>query len=177
MAKAFMLVLAVLVMPGATAPGFAQAASDDSFAGLAAQLRPGDRVSVRGADLGTVTGRLRNLTSDALVVETDEGLRTLAAAGIDRIERRRKGVLLGTLIGLGAGVAAGVALNSWFENEGNDATAETATVIAIGAGAGLAIDYAIDLPRTVYVRDRRVALSVEPRVLPGGAGLRLHARF
>jgi hypothetical protein len=50
-------------------------------------------------------------------------------------------------------------------------------VIAVGAGTGLAIDFAIDLPRSVYVRDRGVALSVEPRVLPGGAALRLHARF
>jgi hypothetical protein len=55
--------------------------------------------------------------------------------------------------------------------------AEAAMVIAVGAGTGLAIDFAIDLPRTVYVRDRGVALSVEPRVLPGGAALRLHARF
>ena len=140
------------------------------------RLRARDKVTV-DTSAGMLQGRLLELTADALVLDTDVGPRRIDAAEIDRIARRRKGVLLGTLIGLGAGAAAGVALNSWFENEGNDATAEVATVIAIGAGTGLAIDYAIDLPRTVYVRDRRVAWSVEPRLLTGSAGLRLHARF
>jgi hypothetical protein len=172
-----MLALAVLLMPGATAPGFAQAESGDSFSGLAEHLRPGDHVSVRGGDAAKVTGRLRSLTPDALVVETDEGLRTVAAADIDRIERRRKGVLLGTLIGLGAGIAAAIPIRELLHNEGHDAATEVLVLVGGGAAAGFAIDYAIDLPRTVYVRDRRVALSLEPRLLPGGAAFRLHAQF
>jgi hypothetical protein len=177
MAKMFMLALAVLMMPGATVPGFAQATSDDSFAGLADHLRPGDRVSVRGAGFGTATGRLRDLTSDALVVETDEGLRTLAAADIDRIDRRRKGVLLGTLIGLGAGVAAALPIRELLRNEGHDATTAVLALVGGGTAVGFAIDYAVDLPRTVYTREGRVAFHIEPSPLPGGATVRLHARY
>lgn len=172
------LVLSLLVpMLGVTTTGVAQASDDASFAALGQRLRPGDAVIVRGTDLGTVKGRLRTLSSDTMIVETESGARTIAASEINLIKRRRKGVLLGTLLGLGAGVAAGAALNSWFRNEGSDATAEVAAVVAAGAGTGLAIDAFIDLPRTVYAREQRATIVVDPRVIAGGAALRVHARF
>lgn len=175
--RVVLLAAAVLAVAGVAAPASAQGDPDRPFATLGRQLRPDDRVTVRGGDIGEVRGRLTAITGDALTVDTENGVRTIAARDVDRIDRRRKGILLGALIGLGAGAAAGAALNSWFRNEGNDAAGETAAVVAIGLGTGLAIDALVDLPRTVYVREGRAAVRLDPRALPGGAALRVHVSF
>lgn len=171
------LTAAALLVFGAVTPALAQSDVSRPFQSLGSRVRPGDTVTVQGETIGEVHGRVISVTAEALTVTGDTGPRTIAGVDVDRIERRRKGVLLGALIGLGAGAAAAIPLNSWFHNEGNDATAETLAVIGIGTGVGLGIDALVDLPRTVYVRERRIGIRVEPRVLMSGGAVSLHVAF
>ena len=156
-------------------PSFAQAGSLPPE--TLSRLRLRDSVTV-DIGAGTVQGRLVEMAADGLVVANDAGPRRIDASEIDRIERRRKGVLLGALVGAGAGVATAALLcsGSGF-GYGCDEAKAYAMMTAIGAGTGLAIDALIDLPRTVYVRDHRQAVFVEPRLLRGGGRVLTHVRF
>jgi hypothetical protein len=144
---------------------------------LDTRLRQGDKVSVFGPDIGKVGGRLIRLTPDMLTVDTEAGERAIPFDQVDRITRTRFGVLLGPIIGAGAGAAFSIPVAMLFHSEGASAARPTATLVALGAGIGLAVDAALNLPRTVYRRDQRPRVTLAPQVGRDGGGVAVHVTF
>lgn len=187
---AALILTALVMLPGAAAaqsmapdppsevqPASAQLAPLPEFAALAARLRTGDTVTVTGTTLGTVKGRFVHVSEDHLVIRDAYGLRSIAPRDVDRISRRRKGVLLGTIVGLSVGTAFAIPLNMWFANEGANATAPTVMLLAASTGVGVGIDALIDLPRTVYRRDRQPKVRVAPQFGRNKAGVAMQVSF
>jgi hypothetical protein len=112
-----------------------------------------------------------------LTVETDAGEREIPFDQVDRITRTRFGVLLGPIIGAGAGAAFSIPVAMLFHSEGASAARPTASLVALGAGIGLAVDAALNLPRTVYRRDQRARVEVVPGLAPQGGSLALRVTF
>lgn len=171
---------AIVVAGVATAaPALAQPAASDpppAFSGLGSRLRSEDRVAVT-TPVGTLKGRFVQVADDVLVIKDEQGLRRIPASDVDRITRKRHGVLLGTLIGLGVGTALAVPVNMLFHSEGADATAPTVFLVGLSTGIGVGIDALVDLPRTVYRRDRPMTMRVAPQVGPKRAGVALQVGF
>ena len=152
------------------------AAAQDARGTLERKTRPGDRLTVDMSDRGKIEGRLISAGAEILTIETAAGPASIPYSSIDRVRRRRNGVLLGSVIGLGAGVAAGIPLKMLMDNEGADGQGALLTMAAIGLGAGLAIDAALNLNRTVYRRsDTTVRFELAPN--PRGATLGIRARW
>jgi len=171
--------LIVAVMAVTAAPAAAQPASDTepTFAVLDNRLREGDTVTVTGPSLGVVRGHFAGLSPETLLVNTDDGPRTIAASDIDRVTRRRRGVVLGTIIGLGVGIGFAIPLNMLFDNEGGNRAGPTIKLLAASTGIGLGIDALIDLPRTVYRRRDRVKVRLAPQLTRGGGGVAMQVTF
>jgi hypothetical protein len=143
---------------------------------LAKALRHGDKVSVTLPGEVTVKGIFVQVSPDLLMVQTPEGRRDITVGDVNRVRRTRMGFLLGAIIGAGAGaglgaVAAGIANE---EGSGNGAAAFL-TWFGIGLAAGAGIDAMINLPRTVYERDRHVAFT--PLLAPKAVGGALRVTF
>lgn len=169
----------VAIAAGIAAPATAQSTqgTEPAFAELAGRLRDGDTVTVTGPTVGLVRGRFVGLSADTLTVATDAGPRTIGASDIDRVTRRRRGVVLGTIIGLGVGIGFAIPLNMLFDNEGGNRARPTITLLAASTGIGLGIDALIDLPRTVYRRSDSRKVRLAPQIAPRGAGLAMHVAF
>ena len=120
---------------------------------LADTLKPGDRLTITATDLTRIRGKLIALGDNGLILDTETGEQVVPFDVVERVSRRRFGVLLGPIIGAGVGIGFAIPVAMLFHNEGADATAATAFLIGLGAGTGLLIDAAINLPRTVYRRE------------------------
>ncbi|HXW05524.1 MAG TPA: hypothetical protein VD833_09865 [Vicinamibacterales bacterium] len=150
----------------AAAPVSAQTAP----AGIEKKLKTGDRLTVTTDDGWEVRGRLVNIRSDALLLRIDDADVQLAWDDVERIRRRRNGVLLGSLIGLGAGLATGIPLKSLVDNETGKGNEALATMIAMGVGAGMCLDAVLSTNRTIYRRDG-AATSFGLQPLRGGGAV------
>jgi len=171
--------LIVAVAAGIAEPAAAQSTrvTEPPRAELAGRLRGGDTVTVTGPTVGRVRGRFVDLSSDALTVATDGGMRTIAFSDVDRVTRRRRGVLLGTLIGLGVGIGLAIPLNQLYDHEGGNRVGPNAVVLGASTAVGLGIDAMIDLPRTVYRRPERLKVRLAPQFAPDAAGIAMHVQF
>ena len=149
---ASLLLVALVISPAPRA--FAQDArgSGGGLLALRQQLKGGDRVTVHLDDGATVAGTFVTVSDADLTMVTGGVRRVIPASQIARVQRRRNGVLLGTIIGAAAGVPFGLALRSYAHNEGGNQAGALLFPIGVGAGAGLAIDAALAIDRTVYVR-------------------------
>ncbi|HEX6974495.1 MAG TPA: hypothetical protein VF147_08845, partial [Vicinamibacterales bacterium] len=152
--RALLMVALVAGMCGAAA---AQGTSDPSFARMREKLKAGDRVTVQLADGRILEGRFSDVSAEALLISTTAGNKPVVAGDVARVQRHRRGVLLGTLIGAGVGIACGAAMSRWFEYEGHDGAGVFIGMTAIGIGAGVGIDALINIPRTVYRQIERRA--------------------
>jgi hypothetical protein len=150
---------------------------DPQFAALASKLSTGDSVTVTDTAGDVVKGRLDALSSEQITVLVDGQRRTVAAARVARVQRKRVGVLLGAVIGAGAGIAAGAALASYAENEGGSQAAAWMFPMAIGLGAGIGIDALVNFPRTVYRRKPVAQVNVAPILAPGAQGGSIRISF
>jgi hypothetical protein len=140
------------------------------------RTRIGDRLTIDARDGSATEGRLVSVTADALVLDSAGRKQSFTYGDIDRIRRRRNGIVLGAIIGTGAGVALGLPPKMLGDVEGGNGTAALLTVTAIGAGVGIALDAVLSLNRTVYRRSSRdVTFDVAPRT--GGAAMRVIARW
>ena len=119
---------------------------------LESKTRPGDRLTIDTSDRSTIKGRLLTAGAEVLTIQSVAGPVSIPYSDIDRVRRRRNGVLLGSVIGLGAGVACGIPLKMLFDNETGDGTKALLTVAATGLGIGMAIDAALSVNRTIYRR-------------------------
>jgi hypothetical protein len=158
----------LLILSGAL-PSSAQ----DTFADLNQKLDPGDSLIVSDTNGHRTRGSLVELTPSSLVLFTDGTRRTFEVSEIERVQRRKNGVLLGLLIGAGCGAALGAIVYGL--DEDNSAAAAVWSV-AIGAGIGLGIDAVAVVPRTVYRRPASGGLTPVPLdavARGGGLGVRL----
>jgi small nuclear ribonucleoprotein (snRNP)-like protein len=165
-------VAAVAVAALLTVPCVAWAQGTADFSDVQAKLRAGDPVVVTMRDGTTVKGRVVRILDAELVVLADDVQREIAGDQIQRIQRRRNGVTLGTLIGAGAAVPFALALGQLASNEGADGMLWPALTIVGGAGAGAGVDALLVVPRTVFDRTRetetRVYVIVNSRGLMAG---------
>jgi hypothetical protein len=174
-----LLALSTLLVPLAVTPAAAQSAPvpDPGAAGLSRKVRPGDRLTVTTRDLARIRGKLIAVQDDNLLLATETGQLRVPFESLERVGRQRRGMILGPIIGAGVGVGFAIPLSMLFANEGADATAEAAMIVGLGAGIGLIFDALIDLPRTVYRRDRAARVAIAPQVGQGRGGLAMLVTF
>ena len=140
------------------------------------KTRIGDRLTIDTRDGARVKGRLVDLAADAIVIEHAGGQQSFGYDAIDRVRRRRNGVLLGAIIGLGTGITLGIPLRMLVNNETGEGNKALIQLAVFGTGVGIALDAAMSVNRTIYRRDSgSIALGVTPE--RGGAALRLTARW
>lgn len=162
-------------------PGFAAAqpprtaAENAARTALERSLRLGDKVTVTQMDGQFVKGKVVEVTPDQLRLAQDGSQRRIGLGDIHKVQRKRMGVKLGTLIGLAVGVGSGALAGTYAENEAGDGVFAFLSVAAMSTAAGFGIDAAVNIPRTVYQRDRKV--TVAPIVTPRGAGVGVRMTF
>jgi hypothetical protein len=144
---------------------------------LADTLKPGDRLTITARDLTRIRGKLVAVDDDRLVIHTDAGEQVVPFEAVERVSRRRFGVLLGPIIGAGVGVGFAIPVAMLFHNEGADATAPTIFLVGLGAGTGLLIDAAINLPRTVYRREPAARVRIAPQLGRDRRGVAMQVTF
>jgi hypothetical protein len=122
----------------------------------------GNRLTITTADGTEVIGRLLRLDGEHLVLQRDTGERTFRYTEIDRVRKRKNGVLLGALIGVGAGAALGWPVAELSANEGGSRS-DGVWIALAGLGAGLAIDALLGSNPTIYRSSRsRTSVTVTP---------------
>jgi hypothetical protein len=143
---------------------------------LARSLRHGDQVWVwTGHTIRA--GRVIQMSDGMLRLASDGKEANIPVQTIISVERKRNGVMLGTLIGAGVGFFAfGLPLASLVHNEGGDLAGPLLFVTAIGAGAGAGIDALLSVKRTIYIQ-RTSSLSVQPAFAPGQVAFLLSKTF
>ena len=156
----------------------AQAQDQDARDTLQRKTRPGDLLTIDVRDLGPVEGKLVRLDPDAVHIEFGRGTRPVAYSDIDRVRRRRNGIVLGTTIGAGFGLGYGtfIAMIMLYTEGGSvgDAVRVVVTFAATSTAVGAAIDAALSLNRTIYRRSNlRVGFDLAPRPKGAAAGVRV----
>jgi hypothetical protein len=141
-------------------------------------VREGDLVSVRDQTGTSTRGRIIEVRTDRLIVDTGGIARSWSANELLEIRRRtRDSVLNGAIIG--AAIGGGLTSSIYLDNEcrGDPVCAKAVIVYAvIGAAAGAGIDALIRANPLIYRRSgSRVSWSVAPTfsVDQRGAGIQL----
>lgn len=166
------LVIGILI--GLAAPARAQDRSD--FASLQATLKAKDQLTLTTVGGGKVKGRMVEVSADRIVLQLKDGPRTVEAPQIEKVQKRKNGVLLGAVIGAVAALPFALALSSYAYNEGADRTIALFPIIA-GVGGGIAIDAALSSNKTLYER-KTGRIVIAPMVdAKGGFGGRLAFKF
>lgn len=130
------------------------------------------------ADDGARTmGRFVAIVRDAVSLEVGGTSRSVPLDRVARITRTRRGIVLGTILGLGAGIPLGLAARTYARNEAGSPAQAFLLVSGIGVASGIAIDEALNLPRTVYDRERQRTISIGPRVGPHLLGATVRVTF
>lgn len=157
-----------------------------SFEQLQVIVAPGQTLTVTDAAGREVTGRLAELTSAALTLDVDGGVRTWGVEDVRRVRQRHGDSLLnGTLIGAGVGaglIGTAIAVECSRDDTTCDGFAALAFVIytAAGAGFGALVDAAIRGRRVVFDAPPSTpspSVVLAPVVSPHGAALHVLVRF
>ena len=171
-----------LVLAAAAAAAPLAEAQRVTFDRLALQLTQGDPVTVTDGDGQELRGRIVDLSSSTLALETDGLRRDLDRGDISVIQRRERDSLTnGALVGFASGVAFAVTLVA-AECSGCAGDASYAPWYALfgaaGAGIGAGLDSLHQGSRVVYraaSSDRRLAVS--PVVSPERQGVSVSLGF
>ena len=167
------LALGIVIALGA--PAWAQDKTD--FSTLQSTLKQADKVTLTTVGGDKVKGRMFGISADGIVLQLKGGLRTVDADQIQKVQKRKNGVLLGTLIGVGAAIPFAVVLSTYAHNEGASSSVGLFP-IAIGLVAGTGIDAAIGSNKTVYERSPGRRITVAPLIDPkAGVGGRVAFKF
>ena len=134
----------------------------------------GNRLTITTTDGTEVHGRLLRLDGEQLVLQQDTGERSFRYSEIDRVRKRKNGVLLGALIGLGAGAAIGYPVAQLSVN-GNGSQSDGVWIALGGLAAGVAIDAVLGSNPTIYRSQVQTGLTVMPS--KKGAMVALSARW
>ena len=144
---------------------------------LAEKLKAGDQLTVTAQDLARIRGKLIAVRDDGLVIDTGRGRELVRFDTIEKVSRKRFGVLLGPIIGASVGVACAIPVAMLFTNEGAEPAGPVALLVGLGAGTGLLIDAAINLPRTVYRREPSPRVQIAPQIGRDRRGVALQVTF
>lgn len=169
--------------PSSAAQGPAQ-----SFEQLQVLVAPGQTLAVTDATGREVTGRLVELTSGAVTLDVEGGVRTWGVADVRRVRQRYGDSLLnGTLIGAGVGagfIGTVIAVSCSHDDIGCDVDGWGALAFvfytAAGAGVGALVDAAIRGRRVVFEAPTpgpSPSVMLAPVVSPRGAALHVLVRF
>jgi len=165
--------------PGATPPVAAQAQeSARSFDELHLRLKPGDTVWVVDAQGREVKGKLRELSSTSLTMDS-WGRKTFRAETVRLVKQKKAHPFgWGVLIGGGAGALIAIAL---IAQEPDEASGVEPLILG-GIGAGVGIGIAALVPRKEFVVYRApgsnpVRVSLAPVVAPRARGIALRFVF
>lgn len=131
--------------------------AQQSFADLGQRVRIGARVQVEQLTGETTTGRLKMLTPDEIVLETDAAVRRFAREEIASVAVRRSHAGRCALIGAGLGALLGYATDS--EHHDFDLPA------LLGAAGGALVGARIPRLKNVY--------RLESATVPGLSGARI----
>ena len=169
-----------LALVAATVTASLTEAQTASFDGLALQLNQGDRITVTDSDGQELQGRIVDLSSSTLSLQTDGLRRDLNRGDVSVIQRRERDSLKdGAAIGFASGVAFAVSL---VVGEGGGSYAADPSAMpwyalfgAAGAGIGAALDSLYQGSQVIFSAapsNRRLAVSpvVSPRT-PGSLGV------
>jgi hypothetical protein len=167
--------------PGADPPGAAQAQeSARSFDELHIRLKPGDTVWVVDAQGREVKGKLRELSSTSLTMDS-WGRKTFRAEAVRLVKQKKAHPFgRGALIGGAAGAVIGLAL---LAGPDGDEAMGTEPLMLGGIGAGVGIGVAALFPRKEFVVYRApgssnpVSVSLAPVVAPRARGIALRFVF
>ena len=167
--------LALVIGIGSVAPVWAQ--DKANFASLQTTLKQKDDVTLTTLAGEKIKGRMLQVSADQIVLGTKNGPRTLDALQIQKVQKRKNGVLLGALIGAGAMIPVSVALASYSYNEGGGGGAAIFPIL-VGLGAGIGIDAAIGSNKTLYERNSSRTVTAAPLIdKKGGVGARVAIKF
>ena len=134
---------------------------NDAKSAIDRKAEVGNRLTITTADGTEVQGRLLRLDGEILVLQQETGERSFRYTEIDRVRKRKNGVLLGALIGFGAGAAIGWPVAQLVDRD--DASRSDAVLVALaGLGAGVAIDALLGSNPTIYRSSVRTGLTVAP---------------
>lgn len=169
------LASAVVLILVAGAEARAQGQTDAREA-IERRSRGGDRLTIDMRQGPTLEGRLVTQAADALVLDTGGHQQSVPFADIDRVRRRRNGVVVGAVVGLGAGLTFGIPARMLVNNENGAGNSALLTMVGIGVGIGVLVDGLLSVNRTIY---RRSATSVRFGLAPqiGGAAIRVTAHW
>ena len=170
-----------LVLAAATLTASFAEAQSLSFGRLALQLNQGDRITVTGRDGQELRGRIVDLSSSTLSLQTGESRHDLTGGDISVIRRQEHDSLKN---GAAIGLASGVAFAVWLF--GKDGKLHQAGFVLpasfLYGSAGMAIGMGLDSlhqgSRVVYraaPSDRR--LAVAPLVSPERQGVSVSLGF
>jgi hypothetical protein len=161
-------------------PPESPAANDRPIASITTRVPTRATVIVTDAGAGIVKGTLAAVSSNAIVLSTKNGPRTVAAGDVRRIQwEQADTVLNGMLIGAGIGAIPGIYWLIADPNECAGLCAEDYVAIGVGAVVGALLDRAIRRRVTVYevpMGGRSGTVAIVP--LAGArAGLQVAVRF
>ena len=151
------------------------AAADPEFVRLQEKLKEGDKVIVTDLQGQSVKGHFGGVSAEQITVLVDGTSRQFPAESVRQVKRQRMGVMLGALIGAGVGGAMAAFFSTWDANEGGMGGAVMGS-LGLGLAAGVGIDAAVNIPRTVYTREAG-RVGVVPIVTPGQIGAGFAVRF
>jgi len=165
--------LTLLIGLGTTA--WAQDKTD--FTSLQTTLKQKDDVTLTTVGGDKIKGQMLDVSADRITLQLRSGSQMFEAAQIQKVQKRKNGILLGGLIGLGASLPFVLTLAAYQYNEGGNQLAAFLP-IPMGVAAGLGIDAAIGSNRTLYERKPSRTVTVAPLMdRKGGMGARLAFKF
>ncbi len=143
-----------------------------TFEDLGLRVDLGDRAHISLPGGGRFSGRVVDLTRDAIEIESSAGRRRFVAAEVGRVEVSGDSLRNGAVIGLASGALFGGLFASGFSDHpsAGDVMVGAAIFGGIGAGIGLGIDALIRGNRLVY-RAAPPRASLVPVITPRAVGL------
>jgi hypothetical protein len=116
------------------------------------QLRSGQALRVLSSDQRTRTGRLAEVSDDALVLNVGGAEQKIARSDVRRVDvkSRTRSVLIGLGIGAAAGVGIGYAAGSQSNLKSDEKSTAAGLGAAIFAGAGAGLGALVPSWKTVY---------------------------
>jgi hypothetical protein len=136
--------------------GFAQPLQ--SFEDLALRVNLDDRLRIEDHSGLRATGRLRGLTREEVVIQTDAGEKRFPSATVHEIAVRRNTRRKGILIGAGVGAAIGALAGCWGPDRQECADGPI-LLGGVGAGVGLVLGTLVVRSTSVYSSPNGMASS------------------
>ncbi len=166
---ATMALMSVLLLTPSTS---ASAQPVTTFEDLGLRVDLGDQAHIGLPGGGRFSGRVVDLTRDAIEIESSAGRRRFAAAEVGRVEVSGDSLRNGAVIGFVSGALFGGLFASGFSDHltAGEVVGSAAIFGGVGAGIGLGID-ALIRGKTLVYRAAPPRASLVPVITPRAVGL------